>query len=57
MSLMKKPDGKGKSLVMKFEDYMKYGWDEAKGWWEDSPLLIFPFCKRPEDESPIKPEE
>lgn len=54
---MKKPDGKGKSLVMKFEDYMKYGWDEAKGWWEDSPLLIFPFCKRPEDESPIKPEE
>tara|TARA_R110001592_G_scaffold286519_1_gene555110 strand:+ start:105 stop:269 length:165 start_codon:yes stop_codon:yes gene_type:complete len=40
------PDGKGKRFCMKFEDYRKHGTDESKGWWEDAPLLIFPYCKR-----------
>ncbi len=45
-SMYTKPDGKGRRLCMKDEDYIKYGWDESKGWFEDAPLVIFPDCLR-----------
>lgn len=41
-----KPDGKGKQLCLKDEDYIKYGWDESKGWMEDHEVKIFPDCLR-----------
>ncbi len=45
MSLYKCPTGQGFQWVMKWEDYVKHGFDESKAWKEDHNPPIYQIAK------------
>ena len=48
--VIKTPDGKGKALCIKFEDYIKYKYTKKELYWEeDHNIKIFPDCIRPKE--------
>lgn len=41
-----KPDGKGSTHCMEFEDFLEYGWVDNKATKEEEPILVYPDCLR-----------